>query len=156
MWPPVRPACCRPAGVARDLRPGPMGSYAPEDAGWFSSNVCRMRSATVIASSPSCAAARSTRTGAAPASRRRTGRPRTMARPLGGVSSFGFSGTNAHIVLGPAPVEEPKNEATGDRPLHLLALSARTPQALRKIAGLYADVLPHLNLADMAWSANNG
>ncbi|MFI9162278.1 type I polyketide synthase [Kitasatospora aureofaciens] len=61
------------------------------------------------------------------------GRPRHAA-----VSSFGMSGTNAHVVLAEAPAEEPDEvpDARAEapdapaRPLPLL-LSARTPAALR-------------------------
>ncbi|MFJ6707895.1 MULTISPECIES: SDR family NAD(P)-dependent oxidoreductase [unclassified Streptomyces] len=56
------------------------------------------------------------------------------------VSSFGISGTNAHVVLGehrPAAAAPPDDEP---RP-HLLALSAQTPAALRELASAYADFL---------------
>jgi len=61
---------------------------------------------------------------------------------LAGVSSFGFGGTNAHVVLEEAPPEilgmpqaERKNGA------HLLPLSARSPEALRSLARAYQDFL---------------
>ncbi|MER5556876.1 type I polyketide synthase, partial [Streptomyces sp. NPDC002793] len=63
------------------------------------------------------------------------GRPRRAA-----VSSFGVSGTNAHVVLeqGPAP-EEPVLRATS--PAIPWVLSARSPQALRAQATRLADRL---------------
>lgn len=48
-----------------------------------------------------------------------------------GVSAFGFSGTNAHIILGNAPLLESKKEQI-NRPEHLWVVSAKEPQILRQ------------------------
>ncbi len=58
---------------------------------------------------------------------------------LAGVSSFGFGGTNAHVVLEGAPPSE--SEAEPADQAELLPLSARAPQALREIAQRYRDSL---------------
>ncbi|NJL22132.1 MAG: polyketide synthase, partial [Leptolyngbyaceae cyanobacterium SM1_3_5] len=92
---------------------------------------------------------------------RRTPQPLQVA----GVSSFGFSGTNAHVVLGayqaePASIESVLSEiSAADRPLHLLTLSAKTPAALRELTDRYAEHLaahPDRPLADVCFSANTG
>ncbi|WP_018410106.1 type I polyketide synthase [Methyloversatilis thermotolerans] len=55
-----------------------------------------------------------------------------------GVSSFGFGGTNAHVVLSAAPAVEPPADADG---ADVLLLSARDEAALRALAGRWADHL---------------
>ncbi len=52
------------------------------------------------------------------------------------VSSFGVGGTNVHIIVEEPPdgPDEPHGEPATDRPVHVLALSARTERALREYA----------------------
>ena len=77
-------------------------------------------------------------------------------RRVGGVSSFGFSGTNAHIVIEEAPLS-PKIVEPRDRPVHLLTVSAKSQSALKELAQRYAAELPDGGrLADMAYTANTG
>jgi acyl transferase domain-containing protein len=82
-----------------------------------------------------------------------------------GVSSFGFSGTNAHLVLGPPPVAPSHEQAAGpsgasitpDRPLHVLTLSAGDPAALTQLAGSISSALASDEaLADIAFTTNTG
>ncbi|HZR97747.1 MAG TPA: beta-ketoacyl synthase N-terminal-like domain-containing protein [Chloroflexota bacterium] len=81
------------------------------------------------------------------------------ARPrLAGVSSFGLSGTNAHVILEEAPAAAPA-QPERDRPLHLLALSAKTPSALEQLARRYEQHLaahPEQALGDVCFTANAG
>ena len=84
--------------------------------------------------------------------------PSCGGRHIAGVSSFGFSGTNAHIVLEEAPAPLPA-EASNERPFHVLALSAKSETALKELADRYAHHLkehPSAVLADVCYTANAG
>jgi acyl transferase domain-containing protein len=79
-------------------------------------------------------------------------------RRIGGVSSFGFSGTNAHLVVEEAPAK-PIIAATSSGRRHLFALSARDPAALAQLAGRHAAALRQARdetLADICRTANEG
>jgi acyl transferase domain-containing protein/acyl carrier protein len=71
---------------------------------------------------------------------------------LAGVSAFGFSGMNAHVVLEEAP-SIPAPAIVGDRPAHVLVVSAKEEPALREMMSRHADHLeahPELCLGDVA------
>jgi acyl transferase domain-containing protein/pimeloyl-ACP methyl ester carboxylesterase len=77
---------------------------------------------------------------------------------VAGVSSFGFIGTNAHVILAEAPQRE-SSEPSPDRPIHLLALSAKSEPALLELIQRYEERLaglPPEKLADFCFSANIG
>jgi acyl transferase domain-containing protein/SAM-dependent methyltransferase/acyl carrier protein len=77
---------------------------------------------------------------------------------VGGVSSFGFSGTNAHLVLSAAGLPAPAPSGH-DRSHHLLCLSAKSRDALRVLANRYAETLsrqPDVAMADVCGTANTG
>lgn len=79
-------------------------------------------------------------------------------RRLGGISSFGFSGTNVHIILENAPPPHPAKVST-ERPVHLLTLSAKDETALQHLAARFEHHLatdtPE-TLADVCFTANIG
>ncbi|OBB99180.1 type I polyketide synthase [Mycobacterium sp. 852002-40037_SCH5390672] len=91
----------------------------------------------------------------------RNGEPR-----IAGISSFGFAGTNAHVILeeapeqtkpvlaAPVPLDHP-----GDRRFSILPLSARTPAALARLAADYRSWLsahPEATLRDVCFTAGAG
>ena len=84
--------------------------------------------------------------------------PQDGATRIAGISSFGISGINAHLVLAEAPPIAPV-EAMKDRPVHLLALSAKTEGALeeqiQRMVAWLADH-PEANWADVCFTANTG
>ena len=76
---------------------------------------------------------------------------------LAGVSSFGFGGTNAHVILQEAAPAE--TGPPSSRRQHLLVLSAKTETALQKLAGNYAEFLGRQTAVrpqDVCASANAG
>ncbi|MFD5022665.1 SDR family NAD(P)-dependent oxidoreductase [Paenibacillus sp. NPDC058367] len=73
-----------------------------------------------------------------------------------GVSSFGLSGTNSHVILEEAPPVIHKSCASGER---LLTLSAKSKEALKALVGHYGEHLlaePEVALESLCYTANTG
>ena len=84
------------------------------------------------------------------------GLARRVLPRLAGVSAFGIAGTNGHVVLEQAPATGATAVPASRRQAQLLPLSAKSPEALRALAQLYADLLstdaaPALH--DVCWNA---
>jgi acyl transferase domain-containing protein/acyl carrier protein len=76
---------------------------------------------------------------------------------VAGISAFGFSGTNVHLLVQEAPVADSKS-AEPERPLHVLPLSAKSESALRQVAGRfsrYLETSPE-SVPDICYTASVG
>jgi acyl transferase domain-containing protein/surfactin synthase thioesterase subunit len=84
--------------------------------------------------------------------------PGDLQPALAGVSSFGFGGTNAHVILAAAPQRVPVAQylQTLDPKTYLLPLSARSPEALQAVARSYETFLatPKPSLSDLCYTAS--
>jgi acyl transferase domain-containing protein/acyl carrier protein len=79
-------------------------------------------------------------------------------RRIAGVSAFGFGGTNAHVVVEEAPVEEAGASGAGSRAWHLMVLSAKSEEALNQLAARFECQLsldPTQALGDICYTATS-
>ncbi len=83
--------------------------------------------------------------------------PTDISPLVAGVNSFGFGGTNAHVVLQEFRTPAVQVETSSDQRPYLLPLSARSPEALRDLAHAYLEKLhadTALSLRDVCYSAS--
>src|SRR5262249_55628774 len=82
--------------------------------------------------------------------------PTTHGPARAGVNSFGFGGSNAHVILEEPPRAEPVALPAGEVRAQLLTISARTPEAVAELARRYQDWLwsdASVPLADVCYTA---
>lgn len=82
--------------------------------------------------------------------------PWPAGQRFAGVSSFGFTGVNAHVVVEAAPPLSALS-VSSEMP-HILAISAKSEAGLRALEGRYCSQLngAEPSLGDIAWSAATG
>ena len=79
-------------------------------------------------------------------------------RRYAAISSFGFGGTNSHIVLEEAPKQKIIHNEV-DRPIHILTLSTKNEPALNDYIKTFADYLANPgadSLANICFTTNTG
>jgi acyl transferase domain-containing protein/acyl carrier protein len=80
-------------------------------------------------------------------------------RRIGAINSFGFSGTNAHVIVEEAPAPQRARSGGPERPWHALALSGKSAEALDAAAERYVQYLESESagaLGDVCYTANTG
>ncbi|WP_394847043.1 amino acid adenylation domain-containing protein [Pendulispora brunnea] len=85
--------------------------------------------------------------------------PRGTEARIAGLSSFGASGTNVHMVVEEGPRPWTRSSANAERPLHVLTVSAKNEGSLIEAVADLRDYLarhPHVPLANIAFTRNAG
>ena len=93
------------------------------------------------------------------APRDKTRWPRGDQPRVAGVSSFGFSGTNAHVILQEPPFRPSQGKRSRADCSHVLTISARTEAALNALCSRYRDYLSGEEsepIGDIAFTTNVG